>query len=178
MLNDKLFDKLNNNQKEAVLSTEGYVRVIARAGSGKTHALTHRYAYMVNEVGISPSNNIYEELDIKMDTATFQYMSDQIMGYKNPGNYVEQIADPLSDISKFEPKNINEKIILNYIQRQKKYFALDFFDLINFTIYVFKNHADILEKWQKRLHYVMIDEFQDITLKEAILLQKLVKIGL
>ncbi|MDR0286634.1 MAG: UvrD-helicase domain-containing protein [Clostridiales bacterium] len=53
-----------------------------------------------------------------------------------------------------------------YMEKQKKYFGLDFFDLINFTIYLFKKHEDILQKWQNRLHYVMVDEFQDITAKE------------
>lgn len=47
---------LNKNQQEAVMTTEGYVRVIAGAGSGKTRALTHRYAYLVNNLGISTSN--------------------------------------------------------------------------------------------------------------------------
>lgn len=44
---DNIFDKLNDKQIEAVTSTEGYVRIIAGAGSGKTKTLTHRYAYLV-----------------------------------------------------------------------------------------------------------------------------------
>ena len=32
---------------------EGYVRVIASAGNGKTRALTHRYVFLVNDVGIA-----------------------------------------------------------------------------------------------------------------------------
>lgn len=47
---------LNSRQKEAVTSTEGRIRVVAGAGSGKTRALAYRYAYIVNEIGIDPAN--------------------------------------------------------------------------------------------------------------------------
>lgn len=43
---------MNDAQLEAVTATEGYVRVIAGSGSGKTRALSYRFAYLVNEVGI------------------------------------------------------------------------------------------------------------------------------
>ena len=51
-----LFEGLNSRQKEAVTATEGRIRVVAGAGTGKTKALTHRYAYLVNAVGIDPAN--------------------------------------------------------------------------------------------------------------------------
>ena len=51
-----LLDNLNEKQREAVLETEGYVRVIAGAGSGKTKLLVSRYAYLVQEYGIDSFN--------------------------------------------------------------------------------------------------------------------------
>jgi len=53
---DNFLATLNPEQADAVESTEGYIRVIAGAGSGKTRALTYRYLYLVNEIGVSPSN--------------------------------------------------------------------------------------------------------------------------
>ena len=47
---------LNPEQLEAVTKTEGYIRVIAGAGSGKTKTLTSRYIYLVDQLGISTAN--------------------------------------------------------------------------------------------------------------------------
>lgn len=53
---DDVLEGLNEEQIKAVTTTEGYIRVIAGAGSGKTRALTHRFAYLVNDLGIRAGN--------------------------------------------------------------------------------------------------------------------------
>jgi len=53
---ENILDSLNMRQREAVTTTEGYLRIVAGAGSGKTKALTHRYAYLVKGAGIMPQN--------------------------------------------------------------------------------------------------------------------------
>ena len=47
---------LNPEQLEAATTTEGYIRVVAGAGSGKTKTLTARYMYLVEMLGISTAN--------------------------------------------------------------------------------------------------------------------------
>jgi len=51
-----ILESLNDNQREAVTQVNGPLLVIAGAGSGKTRALTHRIAYMIEEKGVSPWN--------------------------------------------------------------------------------------------------------------------------
>lgn len=228
------WDVLNEKQKEAVTSTEGYVRVIAGAGSGKTRALSYRFAFLVNELGILPGHIlcvtftnksaremarrihqltgdndtgyvntfhgfcvnvlqedsyalsypknflvignsdiddmlqiIYEEMGLTLRDMTFAKARDMIEMKKcvwEPAYYKDMIAMPLSLLYEkyHSASNVEDIIFYGYLYQEKKCFALDYNDLIKFTLYIFEQNPDICLKWQKRLEYIMIDEFQDI----------------
>ena len=229
-----LLQGLNQAQREAVTATEGFVRVIAGAGSGKTRALTHRFAFLVNELGILPGNIlcvtftnkaaaemrqrihqltgdndtgrintfhgfcvsvlqedshavqypksflvldnadidamlqiIYEERGLTLRDMTFSAARDMIeirKLFKDPDYYEDMITLPLDTLrEKYErAASTSDIIFYGYLYQEKKCFGLDYNDLIKFSLYIFREHADIRRKWQQRLEYIMIDEFQDI----------------
>ena len=229
-----MLDELNEEQKDAVTSTEGFVRVIAGAGSGKTRALTHRFAYLVNEIGILPGNilcvtftnkaanemrsrirmltgdndtgyistfhgfcvsvlqensnavlypksflvldnadidsmlqTIYDERGLTLRNMTFSAARDMIeirKIFNEPAYYLDMISLSLEEIHRkyLEAKNSDDIIFYGYLYQEKKCFGLDYNDLLKFTLHIFKTDEKIHRKWQERLEYIMIDEFQDI----------------
>ena len=244
-INDTDNVHLNKAQLEAVTSTEGYIRVIAGAGSGKTRALSHRFAFLVNDAGILPGNIlcvtftnkaanemrrrihnltgdndtgyintfhgfcvsvlqedshaagypksflvldnsdidemlkvIYEERGLTLRDMTFSSARDMIEMQKlvrKPDYYEDMIAMSLEDLHRkyLDAVATDDIIFYGYLYQEKKCFGLDYNDLIKFSLYIFRNHRDIKEKWQQRLEYIMIDEFQDIDLPQYELMQVL-----
>ncbi len=60
------------------------------------------------------------------------------------------------------PRELRAAKLYERYQRQlKAYNALDFDDLIMLPVLLFRQHADILEKWQNRVRYLLVDEYQD-----------------
>lgn len=230
---EDILQELNEEQREAVMTTEGYVRVIAGAGSGKTRALTHRYAYLVNELGISTSNilcvtftnkaanemkkrirnmigdcdtgfvctfhglcvqilredihtihypknfliidtedvkailqTVYEECKLSSKDYTFDMACKDIADRKSTGEYISYMLelDNVNLKEAYEQEiSVNKKVFLGYLYEQKKMFGLDFEDLITVTEYIFEHFEDKRRKWQERMMYVMVDEFQDVS---------------
>lgn len=52
----KFIQNMNENQKKAILATEGAIMIIAGAGSGKTRVLTHRIVYLIGEKNVYENN--------------------------------------------------------------------------------------------------------------------------
>ena len=81
-----------------------------------------------------------------------------------PDYYRDLLAMPLASLrEKYEQAtDVRDIIFYGYLYQEKKCFAFDYNDLIVVVLYIFDQHPDIRLKWQKRLEYVMVDEFQDI----------------
>ena len=225
---------LNESQRQAVTTTEGYVRVVAGAGSGKTRALSRRFAFLVNDLGIMPGNIlcvtftnkaanemrqrirmltgdsdtgyvntfhgfcvsvlqedasaisfpksflvldnsdidamlqiIYEERDITLRDYTYARARDMFeirKTFTHPNYYFDLIDLSLDALKlKYElAESVDDVLFYGYLYQQKKCFGLDYNDLIILTLEVFRRREDLRLKWQQRLQYIMIDEFQDI----------------
>src|SRR5208283_626117 len=57
--------------------------------------------------------------------------------------------------------NISEYLYPKYLEALKSFNALDFDDLILFTLRLFREHPEVLKKYQDRFRYIMVDEYQD-----------------
>ncbi len=65
------------------------------------------------------------------------------------------------------------EIYKNYQKRLFRSGAMDFDDLLFNTNVLFRDHPDVLNKYQQRFRYVMVDEFQDTNLSQYLITKKL-----
>ncbi len=72
----------------------------------------------------------------------------------NPENYQERFVSSTLD-------DITARVYAIYVTRLKQSNAMDFDDLLVKPIELFEEHPDILEKYQDRFKYILIDEYQD-----------------
>jgi DNA helicase-2/ATP-dependent DNA helicase PcrA len=231
-------EKLNPEQLEAVQTTEGAIRVLAGAGTGKTRALTSRYCYLTDMLGVAPKHilcvtftnraanemkhrirkalgdmdlgyictfhafcvqllkedihvlnfpknfvildvedqkqillKIFEEMKLTLRETTIKRTIDEVLEAKKL--YATSYIDYIYELNNEELKakftqtaDRDEEIFLRYLYEQKKCFGCDFNDIINFASYILDHFPDVREKWQDRMQYVMVDEFQDVSLRQ------------
>lgn len=218
-------DDLNEMQKKAVEITKGPLLVLAGAGSGKTKVLTTRIAYLIEEVGVSPSSI----LAITFTNKAAKEMKERVVHILGPIGYQIQIStfhsfgllvlrdnydklgydknftildsdDTLTVIKKiikdmdldskdYNPRAIRskisgaknmllepneyekfattefEKVVVRvyekYKQKLRNNNSLDFDDLLMLPITFFRLYPEVLQKYQERFSYILIDEYQD-----------------
>jgi DNA helicase-2/ATP-dependent DNA helicase PcrA len=114
---------------------------------------------------------IFEDMHLTMKDTTYQKTIDNVLEAKKMAveGYIDDILllDNEKIKEKFEAETDRDNaIFLRYIYETKKNFACDFNDLINYTTYILENFPAIREKWQDIMQYVLIDEFQDVSMKQ------------
>jgi len=67
-------------------------------------------------------------------------------------------------------------IYKTYVGRCVKSDAMDFDDLLFNTNVLFRDHPDVLNKYQHRFHYIMVDEFQDTNISQYVITRKLASV--
>lgn len=107
-----------------------------------------------------------------LDTSTFRKILDAMEVFKGNLRYLGYL-EPNFDMRLLKLETKTEAVILRYIEKQRKYFGVDFADLINFVIGIFNKYPEVENKWQKRLHYIQVDEFQDVDRQEYELIRRL-----
>ncbi|MDY6034521.1 MAG: 3'-5' exonuclease, partial [Bulleidia sp.] len=73
----------------------------------------------------------------------------------------------------FHADKVKAQVYSFYDRRQRELYALDFDDLILWTVRMFAKFPEILSKWQKHFSYILVDEFQDIDKKQYQLITQL-----
>jgi ATP-dependent DNA helicase Rep len=63
---------------------------------------------------------------------------------------------------------------LRYQRALKAYNAFDFDDLIVVPVQIFQQFPEILAKWQRRIHYMLVDEYQDTNISQYLLVKLLI----
>jgi len=125
--------------------------------------------------------DIYDELRINSKNNSHKQVIKYIGELKDSTNYIDYITDGKEVIDEEkrllkDSKLLLDQIFLKYLEKQQRNFALDFDDLINFTVYIFNKYKDVLEKWQQRLYYIQVDETQDSSQKQFYLVDILSQI--
>lgn len=221
-----IYDRLNEQQKKGVFTTEGPVLLLAGAGSGKTGVITHRIAHLIDDcdvnsyniLAITFTNKAAREMRERVDDLvgcgadaawimTFHATCMRILrrfidrlGYGT--NFTIYDTDDQKSLMKevcksmdVDTKVYKEKMLLSrisaakdelvtpdemytranndytqmriaevyrvYEERLKKNNAVDFDDIINLTVELFEKNDDVLDYYQERFKYIMVDEYQD-----------------
>ena len=62
-----------------------------------------------------------------------------------------------------------------YNRHLKAYNAVDFDDLILLPVVLFRDHPEVLARWQRRIHYMLVDEYQDTNISQYLLVKMLMQ---
>ncbi|MGN8248458.1 DNA helicase Rep [Pseudomonas sp. SMV7] len=132
-------------------------------------------------LGYKPGFSIFDESDIKAllsDIMQKEYSGDDgIDEIKNMiGAWKNDLILPPEALEKARnPREQTAAIVYTHYQRTLKAFnAVDFDDLILLPVKLFQEHPDVLERWQNRVRYLLVDEYQDTNASQYLLVKMLI----
>ncbi|HLD30783.1 MAG TPA: UvrD-helicase domain-containing protein [Patescibacteria group bacterium] len=253
---ENLLEKLNKDQKEAVVHENGPLLIVAGAGTGKTTVITQRIAWLILEKKIKPdeilaltftekaAGEMEERVDqllpygyVDLWISTFHAFCERVLQdhaieiglpgdfkllnqtaqwllvrqnlerfdldyYRPLGNPTKFIHTLLKHFSRAKDEEIWPEDYINYVENlelnKDSVFAeerdrlkevakaygvyqqlllennfLDFGDLINYTLKLFRTRLQVLEEYRKKFKYILVDEFQDTNWAQYALIKML-----
>ncbi|NRB38385.1 MAG: DNA helicase Rep [Pseudomonadales bacterium] len=119
------------------------------------------------------ARTLLKELSLQsgeIETDLLDFVQNTISQLKNDMKTPEQALMVASNAQ----ESLIAKLYLSYQTALTAYNAVDFDDLINIPVKLFQEHPDILEKWQRRIRYMLVDEYQDTNISQYELVRLIV----
>ena len=101
----------------------------------------------------------YRELNIDKNKFSINSLLDYISNNKSAYISVDRAFELAGE---FSGEKTKAEVFKFYEERLHQLYALDFDDLLLWTVRMFKKYPEILDKWMHRFHYIHVDEFQDV----------------
>ena len=123
-------------------------------------------------------NEVYETFGIPGNLMKFSAAMDVIGNFKDDSNYIRDLVltSPESLREKaLQSPDISDKVFYGYLWAERKIFGLDFDDVIWAAFYILDHFPSVKQKWQERLQYVMVDEYQDTNYLQSRLIDMLAR---
>lgn len=124
----------------------------------------------IHRLDYSNSFTIYDDSDqLSTIKAAMKELnvSDQSISAKAVQGRINKVKNDGEDNTTYQPawggplEDAFCRVFDRYAEALKMASAVDFADLIQLTVKLFKTHPDVLAKWRKRFRYQLIDEYQD-----------------
>src|SRR3989338_4075064 len=181
---------LNEKQIEAVTTIDGQLLIIAGAGSGKTRVLCHRVAHLI-ERGVSPENILAVTFTNKaagemkeritnllktesyrpknVSVGTFHSLCVRILRQEidKLGHFGQKYGKNFVIYGEDDQESLVKKILQNLSLDTKQFSPRSVLSAIS------QKFPSILEKYQEKFRYILVDEYQDTNRVQYLLIKLL-----
>lgn len=161
--------------------------VKGRAASGLTVSTFHNLGLNIirrehKALGFKPGFSIFDAEDAKsllkelmlkdneLDSDHLDRVQSIVSNWKN------DLIDPDSALLQAESDGEQTIAIIyqRYNQALRAYNAVDFDDLITLPVELFRQQPEVLDRWQRKIRYLLVDEYQDTNSSQYLLVQQLI----